>query len=159
MARVTELDVNGSRRSLDADGDRSLLSVLREDLELTGCKYGCGEGECGACTVLIEGAPARSCRTRAGGVGTKRITTIEGLEENGRLHPVQEAFLKADAMQCSYCNSGMILSAVALLRRHSNPSDEEILRAMEGNVCRCGTYQRILAAIREASKVMNQDSR
>jgi aerobic-type carbon monoxide dehydrogenase small subunit (CoxS/CutS family) len=151
MAKVTELRVNGTPARINADAERSLLSVLRDDLELTGAKYGCGEGQCGACTVLLDGAPARSCITKVGAVGSKQITTIEGLEKNGKLHPVQEAFLEADAMQCAYCTSGMILSGVALLRKKPNPTQEEIVRAMEGNICRCGTYPRIVAALKKAA--------
>src|SRR5258706_8802151 len=154
MPRITELQVNGKSLRLDVDGKRSLLSVLRDDLNLTGAKYGCGEGQCGACTVLIDGVPTRSCLTSVGAVGQKAVTTIEGLERNGRLHPVQEAFLKADAMQCAYCTSGMILSAVALLQKTPDPSDREIIRAMNGNICRCGTYQRITTAIKLAAKAM-----
>ena len=154
MPKVSELHVNGSRRRIDADAERSLLSVLRDDLQLTGAKYGCGEGQCGACTVLIDGAPLRSCITPLRAVEGKRITTIEGLEENGRLHPLQEAFLEAGAMQRGYCTPGMILSGVALLKKNSEPSDQEIVRHMDGNVCRCGTYTRIMAAIRLAGKKM-----
>jgi aerobic-type carbon monoxide dehydrogenase small subunit (CoxS/CutS family) len=154
MANVKELHVNGSRRVLDADAQRSLLSVLRDDLDLTGSKYGCGEGRCGACTVLIDGQPVRSCTTRVGTVGGKKITTIEGLAEDGRLHPLQEAFLKADALQCGYCTSGMILSALGLLKREPEPDREDIVTAMNGNVCRCGAYPRILAAIEQAARTM-----
>src|SRR5262245_39253958 len=110
MPRITELHVNGSKHSINADSERTLLSVLRDDLDLTGAKYGCGEGECGACTVLLDGAPVRSCQRRVGTVGAKAITTIEGLEKDGRLHPLQEAFLEIGAMQCAYCTSGMIMS-------------------------------------------------
>ena len=152
MARVTELQVNGKALKVDADAQRSLLSVLRDDLDLTGSKYGCGEGQCGACTVLIDGVPTRSCHTPIGNVGQKSITTIESLEQNGHLHPIQEAFIKADAMQCGYCTAGMVLSAYVLLQKDANPSDHEIVRAMNGNICRCGTYQRIMAAIKEAAK-------
>src|SRR5262245_20314690 len=151
MAKVTELRVNGTPTRVNADSERSLLSVLRDDLDLTGAKYGCWEGQCGACTVLMDGTPIRSCITKIGTVGSKQITTIEGLEKNGKLHPVQEAFLEADAMQCAYCTSGMILSGVALLRKNANPTREEIVRAMEGNVCRCGTYPRIIAALKKAA--------
>jgi aerobic-type carbon monoxide dehydrogenase small subunit (CoxS/CutS family) len=123
---------------------------LRDDLNLTGSKYGCGEGECGACTVLAGGLPIRSCRARVGSIAAKKIVTIEGLERDGHLHPLQEAFLNIGAMQCSYCTSGMIMSGYALLVKNSNPSDDDIVRAMDGNICRCGTYQRIVAAIKEA---------
>jgi aerobic-type carbon monoxide dehydrogenase small subunit (CoxS/CutS family) len=145
------LTVNGAAHPLSADPARSLLSVLRDDLKLTGAKYGCGEGQCGACTVLIDGKPTRSCITEVGDCGGKSITTIEGLEQDGKLHPVQEAFLACDAMQCGYCTPGMILSSVALLAEKPDPSREEIIRAMNGNICRCGTYQRIVAAVRQAA--------
>ena len=154
MATVKELHVNGSRRVVDADAERSLLSVLRDDLDLTGSKYGCGEGRCGACTVLLDGQAVRSCTTRVGTAKDKPIRTIEGLAKDGKLHPLQEAFLKADAMQCGYCISGMILSAVALLSRDPQPSREDIVRSMNGNICRCGAYPRILAAIQQAAQTM-----
>src|SRR5260370_13019921 len=150
MATIT-LHVNGTGRKIDAEPDRSLLSVLRDDLELTGSKYGCGEGQCGACTVLVDGQPTRSCITPVGTAAGKRIRTIESLEKNGRLHPLQEAFLEADAMQCGYCTPGMIMSGVGLLEKHPHPTDAEIVRFMEGNLCRCGAYPRILAAIRKAA--------
>jgi aerobic-type carbon monoxide dehydrogenase small subunit (CoxS/CutS family) len=149
--RVLELQVNGINRRVEGDGERSLLSVLRDELDLTGAKYGCGEGQCGACTVLIDGRAARSCLTPVASVEGKQITTIEGLEHNGALHPLQEAFLAVDAMQCGYCTAGMIMSGVGLLKKTPHPTDAEILRAMEGNVCRCGTYPRILSAIRRAA--------
>jgi nicotinate dehydrogenase subunit A len=152
MARVTQLDVNGSRRTVDADADRTLLSVLREDLDLTGTKYGCGEGKCAACTVLIDGRPAKSCRTKVGSLAGKRIVTIEGLASGGKLHPVQEAFLEADAMQCGWCTSGMIMGAVALLRQTPRPSESDIVSVMNGHICRCGTYPRIIKAIQSAAK-------
>ncbi len=159
MARVTELRVNGIRRALNLDAQTSLLSALRDELDLTGTKYGCGEGQCGACTVLIDGLPRRSCITRVGSVGTKQITTIEGLQQDGRLHPVQQAFLEAEAFQCGYCTPGMILTGVALLEANSDPSEVEIARFMEGNVCRCGTYPRIIAAIRRAAKLRKEAGR
>jgi aerobic-type carbon monoxide dehydrogenase small subunit (CoxS/CutS family) len=152
MSAVTELHVNGSRHRVNADPDRSLLQVLREDLDLTGSKYGCGEGRCGACTVLIDGQPVRSCVTRVAAAAEKQIRTIEGLEQNGRLHPLQEAFLQHGAMQCGYCTAGMTMSGVALLASNPNPADEDIRRLMNGNICRCGTYTRIMAAVREASQ-------
>jgi aerobic-type carbon monoxide dehydrogenase small subunit (CoxS/CutS family) len=154
MATITELHVNGSRRALAADGERNLLSVLRDDLDLTGSKYGCGEGRCGACTVLVDGQPTRSCTTRVDAVAGKKIRTIEGLAEGDKLHPLQEAFLKADAMQCGYCTSGMLISALALLTREPNPNREDILRFMNGNICRCGTYPRIVTAIEQAARAM-----
>jgi aerobic-type carbon monoxide dehydrogenase small subunit (CoxS/CutS family) len=150
-----ELVVNQKRYRLQVDPNRMLLWVLRDELELTGSKYGCGEGHCGACTVLIDGAPVRSCITRASTVAGKQITTIEGLAQNGRLHPLQEAFIQADAMQCGYCTPGMILSGVGLLKKTPHPTEPEIRRALEGNVCRCGTYPRIIAAMQMAEKAMN----
>jgi nicotinate dehydrogenase subunit A len=152
MVRITQLDVNGAKRRIDADADRTLLSVLRDDLDLTGTKYGCGEGQCAACTVLIDGQPTKSCLTKVGTVAGKRIVTIEGLAHEGQLHPVQQAFLDAEAMQCGWCTPGMILGAVGLLQRTPHPSDAEIVSGMNGHICRCGTYPRIVAAIREASK-------
>jgi aerobic-type carbon monoxide dehydrogenase small subunit (CoxS/CutS family) len=154
MATVKELHVNGSRRAVNADADRSLLSVLRDDLDLTGAKYGCGEARCGACTVLLDGRPVRSCSTPVGTAADTSIQTIEGLAKDGKLHPIQEAFLKADAMQCGYCTCGMIMSAVALLNRDPDPNHEDIVRFMNGNICRCGAYPRILAAIQEAARTM-----
>jgi len=151
MPRITELDVNGSKRRLDADADRTLLSVLRDDLDLTGTKYGCGEGQCAACTVLIDGVPTRSCLTKVGAVAGKRIVTIEGLAPNGHLHPVQEAFIEADAMQCGWCTPGMILGAVALLQKNPHPTEADIVSGMNGHICRCGTYPRIVAAIQAAA--------
>jgi nicotinate dehydrogenase subunit A len=152
MARVTELHVNGSVRRVDVDSERTLLNVLRDDLDLTGTKYGCGEGQCAACTVLIDGVPAHSCLTKVGAVAGKRIITIEGLAAEGKLHPVQEAFLEADAMQCGWCTPGMILGAVGLLARNPHPSDAEIVSGMNGHICRCGTYPRVVAAIHAAAR-------
>jgi aerobic-type carbon monoxide dehydrogenase small subunit (CoxS/CutS family) len=154
MATIKELHVNGSRRPVDADAERSLLSVLRDDLDLTGCKYGCGEGRCGACTVLVDGQAVRSCTTRVGAAAGKPIRTIEGLAEGDKLHPLQEAFLQAGALQCGYCTPGMIMSAVAMLTSQPEATRDEIVRAMNGNICRCGTYARILTAIEQAAKVM-----
>lgn len=154
MPRTIEIVVNGAHHSVDADPDRTLLTVLRDELDLTGTKYGCGEGQCGACTVMIDGLAARSCQTRAAAVGGRRITTIEGLEQHGRLHPLQEAFLETGGMQCGYCTPGMIVSGVALLGKNPRPSDAEIVQAMQGNVCRCGAYPRIVAAVRLASSRM-----
>jgi len=147
----TLLHVNGSDHHLQVADDEMLLYVLRDRLNLTGSKYGCGEGQCGACTVLIDGRPVRSCRTFAGSVAGRKISTIEGLERNGRLHPVQQAFLVEEAFQCAYCTPGMVMSAVGLLASNPRPSDEEIMRGMNGNICRCGAYQRIVAAVRRAA--------
>jgi aerobic-type carbon monoxide dehydrogenase small subunit (CoxS/CutS family) len=151
----TRLSINGGSYSVDVDPQTSLLTVLREHLDLTGSKYGCGEGQCGACTVLIDGKAQRSCITSVGSVARKQITTIEGLASGDQLHPVQEAFLEAGAMQCGYCTSGMIISAVALLKRNPTPRDSDIINFMDGNVCRCGTYPRIVSAIQRAAKMMN----
>lgn len=147
-----KLNVNGTERTVDAAPGEMLLSVLRNRLELTGTKYGCGEGQCGACTVVIEGKPVRSCRIPADAAAGDKIVTIEGLAQHGKLHPVQQAFLEEEAFQCAYCTSGMIMSAYALLASKPNPSDDEILDYMNGNICRCGIYQRILAAIHRAAK-------
>lgn len=153
-----QLTINGRSYSVDANPDTPLLTVLREHLDLTGSKYGCGEGQCGACTVLLEGRAQRSCITAVGAVGQRQITTIEGLADGDHLHPVQEAFLDAGAMQCAYCTSGMIMSAVSLLKRNPEPSESEIIRGMDGNICRCGTYPRIVSAIQHAAKVMNKSA-
>src|SRR4028119_1646551 len=145
------LNVNGRKYDVNVQPDAELLFVLRNDLDLTGTKYGCGEGACGACIVLINGKATRSCVTPVGAAAGKDITTIEGLENNGKLHPVQEAFLKADPFQCSYCASGMILSSVALLETNPSPTEDDIISAMNGNICRCGTYLNIIKAIKLAS--------
>jgi aerobic-type carbon monoxide dehydrogenase small subunit (CoxS/CutS family) len=152
------LSVNGKPYTVDADPQTSLLSVLREQLDLTGSKYGCGEGQCGACTVLIDGKAQRACVTKVGAISQKQITTIEGLASGEQLHPVQEAFLAAGAMQCGYCTSGMIMSAVALLQRNPAPKKPEIIDFMDGNICRCGTYPRIVSAIQKAAKVATASS-
>lgn len=145
------LNINGKSYPVEAPEEETLLSVLRNRLNLTGTKYGCGEGQCGACTVLMNGAPTRSCSIPAAAAAGAKVVTIEGLEHEGQLTPVQEAFLEEGAYQCGYCTSGMIMSATALLRDNHAPSEEQILDAMNGNVCRCGTYPRVLAAIKRAS--------
>ncbi|HWG60065.1 MAG TPA: (2Fe-2S)-binding protein [Candidatus Acidoferrales bacterium] len=152
MPRVNQLRVNGKTYTIDADATASLLFVLRDQLGLTGSKYGCGEGQCGACTVLLNGNPRRSCITKVGTAATREITTIESLEKDGKLHPVQQAFLDEGAMQCAYCTSGMIMTAVALLRANPRPSEDQIAQYMEGNICRCGTYPRIIAAVHRAAQ-------
>ncbi len=150
-----DLEINGVRHSVQSDPERPLLYVLRDELDLTGTKYGCGEGQCGACTVLLDGTPTRSCRTPLKSAAGKKITTIEGLEQNGKLHPVQEAFIEVDVMQCGYCNSGMIMSAAALLKRKPAPTDADIQSALQGNICRCGTHPRIVEAVRMAARMAN----
>jgi aerobic-type carbon monoxide dehydrogenase small subunit (CoxS/CutS family) len=151
MPPITLL-VNGTNHQVDADPDARLLTVLRDVLRLTGTKYGCGEGQCGACTVLAGGRAIRSCLTPVRSVAGQRITTIEGLATGDTLHPVQQAFLDAEALQCGYCTPGMILGAVALLGATPRPDRAQIVRAMNGHVCRCGTYPRIVAAIEAASR-------
>ena len=148
------LAVNGTPYTVETDPQTSLLTVLREHLDLTGSKYGCGEGQCGACTVIIDGKAQRSCITRVSSVTGKQIITIEGLASGDHLHPVQQAFLDVGAMQCAYCTSGMIMSAVVLLQKNSSPKESEIIDFMDGNVCRCGTYPRIVSAIQRAAKAM-----
>jgi aerobic-type carbon monoxide dehydrogenase small subunit (CoxS/CutS family) len=154
MARLVELQINGAKRRLETDPERTLLSVLRDDLGLTGCKYGCGEGNCGACTVLVEGKATRSCVTYLKDCAGLDVATIESLERDGKLHPLQESFLECGAMQCGYCTPGMIMSGVALLQRHPQPTVPDIVRSMEGNVCRCGTYSRIVVAVQKAASTM-----
>lgn len=146
------LAINDKPYSVETDPQTSLLTVLRENLDLIGSKYGCGEGQCGACTVLIDGKAQRSCITRVGTVAGKQITTIEGLAKEDHLHSVQQAFLDEGAMQCAYCTSGMIMSAVALLKKTPDPDEKQIIDFMDGNVCRCGTYPRIVRAIQRAAK-------
>ena len=146
-----QLSINGRSHHVDADPQTSLLTVLREHLDMTGSKYGCGEGQCGACTVLVDGRAQRSCLTRLSTLGQKHITTIEGLASGGRLHRVQQAFLDEGAMQCAYCTSGMIMSAVSLLNRNPHPSQNEIVDFMNGNICRCGVYSLVIRAIQKAA--------
>ncbi|HEY7351432.1 MAG TPA: (2Fe-2S)-binding protein [Terriglobales bacterium] len=145
--------VNGSEHHVDVQPEKPLLYVLRDDLGLTGAKYGCGEGQCGACTVLVEGSPVRSCRMQVSSAAGRKITTIEGLARGEKLHPVQQAFLEVEAFQCGYCTPGMILSAAALLENNPAPTNQQIIRHLDGNVCRCGTYGRILEAVHRASEL------
>ena len=159
MQKRMTLHVNDGQYRIESDTARSLLNVLRNELSLTGSKYGCGEGQCGACTVLIDGRPRRSCITPVGAVAEKRIKTIESMEKNGQLHPLQEAFVEREAMQCGYCTAGMIMSGVALLEKNQNPSENEIVRSMNGNICRCGTYPRIVDAIRQAAEMMRGNAK
>ena len=150
--RVT-LRVNGSARDVEVAPADTLLTALRDALDLTGTRYGCGEGQCGACTVLVDGQATRSCQLKASQLAGRAITTIEGLEQNGRLHPVQQAFLDHEALQCGFCTSGMIMAAVALIAAHPRPTDDLIVTTMDRNrnMCRCGTYPRIVAAIKDAA--------
>ena len=150
MARLAVI-VNGQPRNVEFDPETTLLGVLRDELDLTGTKYGCGEGQCGACTVLVEGRPVRSCLTRVTAVQGKPITTIEGLEKDGRLHPLQEAFIEANALQCGYCTPGMIVEAAAFLAGARQPSETDVARVMAGHICRCGAYPRIVEAIQKAA--------
>jgi aerobic-type carbon monoxide dehydrogenase small subunit (CoxS/CutS family) len=150
------LNINGANQHVDVSASETLLEVLRDRLALTGTKYGCGVGACGACTVLIDGVPKRSCRTAATAAAGKKIATIEGLAQNGKLHPVQEAFLAEEAFQCGYCTPGMILSAAALLTETPHPTDTQIVQFMNGNICRCGTYPRIVAAVQRAATLVRR---
>ena len=152
MAATIRLTINGQERSTATDPQRPLLEVLREDFRLTGTKYGCGEGQCRACTVLLDGRPVTSCLTPAAAAEGKRITTIEGLAEGDALHPVQQAFLDAGAMQCGYCVPGMILTVAALLEGNPDSDDEETEKALNGNLCRCCGYRNITEAVRLAAQ-------
>jgi len=159
MANPLQLEVNGKRYAVKYPGDTPLLYVLRDELGLTGTKYGCGEGQCGACTVLVGGAPRRSCQIPVSAAAGRPITTIEGLEQNGKLHPVQQAFLDAGAFQCAYCTSGMIMSSVGLLKTNPNPSPADIVQGLQGNLCRCGTHPRIMEAVLNAAKPSREPGR
>jgi aerobic-type carbon monoxide dehydrogenase small subunit (CoxS/CutS family) len=155
MSNVTALTVNGITYMVDAARDRPLLDILREDLGLTGCKIGCGEGACGACTVLLDSQPIRSCITPLTAAIDRSVLTVEGLAQHGQLHPLQQAFLDADAMQCGYCTPGMIMAALGLLMQCPTPNEETIIRAMHGNICRCGAYARIISAIQQAAAALS----
>ena len=159
MAKPIDLEINGKRYAVHSASETPLLSVLRDELGLTGTKYGCGEGQCGACTVLLGGAPRRSCQIPVSAAASRPITTIEGLEKNRHLHPVQQAFLDAGAFQCAYCTSGMILSSVGLLSTNPNPTSAEIVQSLQGNLCRCGTHPRIVEAVHQAAKAMQERAR
>lgn len=146
------LKVNGTSHAIEADRSTPLLAVLRETLHLTGTKYGCGEGQCGACTVLADGRILRSCMTPIGDVGSRSIVTIEGLAQGATLHPVQQAFLEASAFQCGFCTPGMIMAAVGLLNHTPKPNADQIRTELAGNLCRCGTYTRIIKAVEKAAE-------
>jgi isoquinoline 1-oxidoreductase alpha subunit len=152
---VTKLNVNGKTMEVDVDPETPLLWVLRDTLGLTGTKFGCGMALCGACTVHLNGSPVRSCQVPISAVGEQPVTTIEGLSTD-RSHPVQQAWIELDVPQCGYCQSGQIMSATALLKEKPRPTDADIDAAMSGNICRCGTYQRIRAAIRRASEIQSK---
>ncbi len=158
MKKTIHFKLNGQPKSLALDRERMLLWVLRTDFGLTGTKYGCGEGFCGACTVLVNNEAARSCQFPVEDVHGKEILTIEGLARNGRLHPLQEAFVKRDALQCGYCTPGMVLTAYGLLVKNPRPNPEEIIEGMNENLCRCGSHQRIIQAIQDAVQEMKGGS-
>jgi aerobic-type carbon monoxide dehydrogenase small subunit (CoxS/CutS family) len=158
MDVTVKLTVNGRERTVTTDSERSLLDVLREDLGLTGAKYVCGDGQCGACSVLMDGRRVLSCVTPVSRADGKTIVTIEGLAGGDALHPVQEAFLEEGAMQCGYCTGGMILTAVALLEENANPTDREIAKGMNGNICRCNGYPKVVSAVRRAAEKMRGSS-
>lgn len=154
MSTTFRFTVNGMEAKVTADPDRRLLDVLREELQLTGTKYGCGEGQCGACTVHLDGEPARSCLLPVTAAEGKRVTTIEGVARGEVLHPVQDAFIEENALQCGYCTSGMILAALALLEKKKDPTEEEIVAGMNGHLCRCNGYVKIVSAVRRAAALM-----
>jgi carbon-monoxide dehydrogenase small subunit len=154
MKKTVAFTLNGQQTSIEVDPSRSLLWVLRYDLGLTGTKYGCGEGLCGACTVIIDRKAVRACTLEVKEVAGKRLTTVEGLARNGDLHPVQKAFVEHDALQCGYCTPGMIMNVYGLLLNNPHPSRSQIIESMDGNLCRCGAHQRILAAIESAAQQM-----
>jgi nicotinate dehydrogenase subunit A len=156
MKETVRFEINGRPVSLDVDPERMLLWVLRTELGLTGTKYGCGEGYCGACTVLVDGEPAKSCSTPVKTVISRSVVTIEGLASEGTLHPLQEAFIRHNVMQCGFCTPGMILTAAGFLRKKPRPTRDEILGAMEDNLCRCGGYMRIIQAIETAAREMGK---
>jgi aerobic-type carbon monoxide dehydrogenase small subunit (CoxS/CutS family) len=148
------LRINGRTHEVDGEPADSLLAVLRSDLGLTGSKFGCGEGYCGACTVLVDGQVTRSCTARLAAVTGKPVTTIEGIADGNRLHPVQEAFIEAEAFQCGYCTPGMVIATIGLLRTNPDPTDQDIAKVMDRNVCRCGTYPRLVEAVKLAARRM-----
>jgi aerobic carbon-monoxide dehydrogenase small subunit len=155
MDRI-EFQLNGKAVKLEVDGDRKLLWILRTDLNLSGTKYACGQGLCGACTVLVNEEAQRSCQLPVREVARKKVVTIEGLAKEEKLHPLQKAFLEHNAFQCGFCTPGMILSAYSLLKKNSYPSESDVLQAMDGNLCRCGTHPRIVQAIQTAAREMKE---
>ncbi len=157
MPQAIQFLLNGRSTEIDVDPRRPLLWVLRTDLGLTGTKYGCGERECGSCTVLLDGRPVYSCRTPVRSVQGREVTTIEGLEKNGKLHPVQQAFADHDALQCGFCTPGLIMGAVGFLQRNPDPTPDEIREGLEGHLCRCGTHVRVIEAVQAAAKTLTED--
>ncbi len=159
MKELIEFKLNGKKVKLEADSDRMLLWILRTDLELTGTKYGCGEGYCGSCTVLINNKAERSCSIPLKEVKGKEVTTIEGLSRDGKLHPLQKAFAENDALQCGYCTPGMIMNAYGLLKNIPKPTHSQIIDGMENNFCRCAAHERIVKAVKTASSEMNRGAK
>lgn len=157
MPQAIQFLLNGQSTEIDVDPRRPLLWVLRTDLGLTGTKYGCGERECGSCTVLLDGRPVYSCRTPVRSVQGREVTTIEGLEKDGKLHPVQQAFAEHDALQCGFCTPGLIMGAVGFLMRNPDPTPEAIREGLEGHLCRCGTHVRVIEAVQAAAKTLTED--
>lgn len=156
MKETIAFELNGKPVTVEVDPERVLLWVLRTEFGLTGTKYGCGEGHCGACTVIIDGEPARACLMPAGEIAGKRVLTIEGLEADGRLHPLQRAFVEHNALQCGFCTSGMIMAAYGLLRQNPQPTRAEVLEGLEDNLCRCGGYERIVEAVESAAEALRK---
>ncbi|MCI0748204.1 MAG: (2Fe-2S)-binding protein [Verrucomicrobia subdivision 3 bacterium] len=156
MKASLQFTLNGKPQRVTTEAKRTLLEVLREDFDLTGAKYGCGEGQCRACTVLIDGNPVRSCLTEMSEVEGRKIDTIESLSQNGKLHPVQQAFVNEGAMQCGYCVPGMILSTIALLKRNASPTEAQIVEGLNGNICRCCGYTNILKAVQRAAQLSRE---
>jgi aerobic-type carbon monoxide dehydrogenase small subunit (CoxS/CutS family) len=154
MKETISFKLNGKPVRVSVDAERMLLWVLRTELGLTGAKFGCGEGFCGACTVLVDGEAVRSCQFPVKGLKGKEVQTIEGLAHDGKLHPLQDAFARNDALQCGYCTPGMILTAYSILKKKPNPTREDIIRGLEGNLCRCGTHQRVVQAVQAAAQIM-----
>ena len=152
MAETVEFKVNGKKTSASASGDQSLLSFLRNDLKLTGTKYGCGKAFCGACTVLVDKKPVRSCRLPLRKVDGAEVITIEGIAKDGKLHAIQKAFIDEDALQCGFCTPGMIMETFAFLEKNPRPTDEQIKQGLNGHLCRCGTYKGIVRAVQAAAK-------
>ncbi|MCP5048759.1 MAG: (2Fe-2S)-binding protein [bacterium] len=154
MKETIRFKLNDKPQKLSLDSDRTLLWVLRSDLDHTGAKYCCGEGYCGTCTVLVDNKPVRSCQFPMENVKGKEVLTIEGLEQNGKLHPLQQAFIEHSGLQCGFCTPGMIMNAYSLLKKNPRPTESDIIKAKEGNLCRCGAYSRIIEAIQTASKTI-----